>query len=265
MGRAGDVAQVWTRLLAGAVLPSWLLACSGSGPTEAEERAAYLAAVDAGDPAACGAITREELRGECTAQGAREQADAGRAEAAWATCGAMPGGAWRDECHFLVADALALTDDAARRACADAGRYREQCLGHAIAREAAVHFGAVPWGEEARLLVELEAVVGRYIGGGEVQLKARRLLAGELASRELDAPFGEANCGSAPREVCVDAYAERVKRAARLVNAGESDGSWRHACGKEVSLERARALDLPLWEPDQHDVVQDAWRELCAR
>lgn len=174
------------------------------------------------------------------------------------TCQAMARGPWRDECHFLVVDASAATGEDARRWCAEAGAFRTRCLGHALNREADALLAGFSRGEEAAALDALVVLTRAWVRGGEAEGKARRLLVDHLAQRDPGAPLSVAICGSASAELCRDVYIERVRK-------GATDGgaSWRAACGRAVSLERAAATGQPTWTPALDPVAQDAWRELC--
>ena len=238
-----------------------LLGCGGGEPGPA---LSYVEAAGS-DPSACSAISDPELSAECVAMRARELYAAGEVEAARAACGGLVAGPWRDECHFLLADEEGVHGDRAREACAQTGRFRFQCLGPAISREASVLFREIPRGQEDRLLRELQALTGSYIDGPEALEKAGRLLAMELATRDPEAPFDLSLCGSAPATLCREAYRERVRRAAKSVNAEEDTGMWRQACARTVSVERAARFGLPTWTPEADPLVQEAWQELCRR
>jgi hypothetical protein len=175
----------------------------------------------------------------------------------------MAPGGWRDECFFLIADVSRLEGDAAKQACSAAGQFRNQCVGHAIAREVSAVLNAMPPGGEAEALVTLDAVIRRYIPGREREVRVRQIMAGHLADRAVDEPFSQVHCGTAPPMICQEAYIERVRNAERA--AGRADGEWRRACGSTVSLERAVSLDLPGWAPDFAGLSRAAWEQLCRR
>ena len=236
------------------------MGCEEPAPASARE---YLAAVEARDPARCQAITEPDLAGQCTSLTARELAQSGDVQGALTACRGMPVGSWRDECHFMVADVSRLEGNAAQVACSEAGMYRTQCVGHAIAREVSAVLNASAPGEEAQTLEALDVVVRRYIPGRERHTRVRQLMAGHIGARQLDAPFSLALCGTAPEMICQEAYVERVRSTERA--AGRTDGSWRRACGSHVSLERAVSLGLPAWEPDFAGLSRGAWDQLCRR
>lgn len=249
-----------------------LIAGACSGDRAGGEAFAYLDALDGG-PDACAALSSADLRGECVAFAAYDRAREGRLSEALAACDAAPEGRWRDECVFLAADGAGVHGEEARTLCRRAGRWWQQCVGHAINREAEAVFERFPPGREPEALDALQAVVARYIGGGEVRDKARRLLVARIAGRTEGGPFTRASCGRAPADVCRDAYAERVRLAALGHEAGgapvfDAPGGaepWRAACGRRVSVERAAAAGLPTWTADAEAVVAAAWARLCAR
>ncbi|MFT5683950.1 MAG: hypothetical protein ACI8RZ_004882 [Myxococcota bacterium] len=215
------------------------------------------------DPARCAAIPDASLAGECASLTARELAQDGQTDAALATCQGMAAGGWRDECFFLISDVSGLSGDAAKQACAAAGQFRNQCVGHAIAREVSAVLNATEPGKEAEAYTQLDVVVQRYIPGREREGKIRQIMAGYLADRSPDKPFSQAHCGSAPQMICQEAYIERMRNSERA--AGRSDGEWRRACGTHVSLERAVSLGLPGWTPDFAGLARASWEQLCRR
>ena len=246
-------------------LSAWLslvVACGGS-PSGVNDSRAYLKAQSTGDPVFCEEISEPGLQGECFAHAGRERAEAGDAAGGQEVCRAMPAGPWRDECFFLVADAAGAVGDEAKRLCAESGQFRQQCVGHAISRDVATIFGASERGEEAQLLADVEARIGTYIGGGEVKKKARRLVAAELSARDPEVPFGPAQCGTVGDRVCTDAYVERIKRAAKLINPEEGASDWRRACGATVDPVKVAELGLPTWEPEIDELAQKAWARVC--
>lgn len=235
------------------------LACGDPAPPQLSA-AAQAAAIRDGSPEACARLSSEAAIGSCTALGANARAAAGDVPGAWAVCQAMAAGPWRDECHFLVTDTAGVVGEEARAWCQHAGAFRLQCVGHALSREARPLLAAHPRGEEATVSAALTALTARYVGAAQAPEKAHQLLVDHLAERDPGRPFHARICGTAPPRSCEDAYIERVKRAA----AGPGE-PWRAACGRSVSLERARQTGQPLWEPDVQSVVAAAWARLCAR
>ncbi len=215
------------------------------------------------DPARCAQISDAGLSGECASLTARELAQDGQIDAALSTCQGMAPGGWRDECFFLISDVSRLSGDAAKQACAAAGQFRNQCVGHAIAREVSAVLNATEPGGEAEAYAQLDVVVQRYIPGREREGRIRQIMAGYLADRSPEAPFSLVLCGTAPQMLCQEAYIERVRNAERA--AGRADGEWRRACGTHVSMERAVSLDLPGWTPDFDGLARAAWAQLCRR
>lgn len=246
-------------LLIAAATGWWLSACDDP-PSDAR---GYAEAAQGGDPARCATLSDPRLAGECAAFAARELALAGDASGARAACGQVDPGLWREECNFLVCDALELSGASAISCCRDAGRWTQQCVGHAINRDAAALFATAEVGAERRLHADLEKLVAGYIDGPEVQAKARRVLVSRLALRAPGAPLSAQVCGDAPHAVCRDVYAERVKLAAKDVDGATQP--WRAACGETVSAQRAAAAGLPVWAPEMDEIAADAWRQLCRR
>lgn len=244
----------------------WLLltvvGCTGS-PSGTSDSRLYLEAQATGDPVLCEQISESGLRGECFAHAGRERAEAGDAAGGQDVCRSMVAGPWRDECFFLVADASGAVGDEAKRLCAESGQFRQQCVGHAISRDVATLFAVSERGAEAQLLDDVEARIGTYIGGGEVKQKARRLVAAELSARDPEVPFGRAQCGTVGDRVCTDAYVERIKRAAKLINPEEVTSDWRRACGSTVDPGNVAELGLPAWDPDIDELAQKAWARVC--
>jgi len=215
------------------------------------------------DPSRCVPIPDAGLAGECFSLTARELAQDGQLDAALATCQGMSPGGWRDECFFLISDVSRLSGDAAKQACAAAGQFRNQCVGHAISREVSEILNAMTLGDEAEAYAQLDVVVQRYIPGREREGRIRQIMAGYLAERSPTEPFSLVLCGTAPQMLCQEAYVERVRNAERA--AGQADGAWRRACGAHVSVARAVSLDLPGWTPDFDGLARAAWGQLCRR
>jgi len=172
-------------------------------------------------------------------------------------------GGWRDECFFLIADISRLEGEAAKQACSAAGQFRNQCVGHAIAREVSAVLNAAERGQEEATLAALDVVVRRYIPGQERRGRVRQIMAGHLADRDPEQPFSLATCGTAPEMICQEAYVERVRNAERA--AGRTDGEWRRACGSHVTVQRAVSLGLPGWSHDFSGLARAAWEQLCRR
>lgn len=236
------------------------LACAPApapAPATAAER---VAALVSGDPDACLGLASPQEAGACLALGADQRARAGQGAAAWQTCQAMDAGLWRDECHFLVTDAAGVVGEEAKAWCQHAGRFRLQCVGHALSREAHPLLVAAPRGGEAAVSDALTALTARYVGEAQAARRAHQLLVEHLAERDPGRPFHAGVCGTAPRAACVGAYIERVRRSAE--GPGEP---WRAACGRAVSAQRAAQAGQPPWDPDVDEVVAVAWARLCDR
>jgi hypothetical protein len=168
---------------------------------------------------------------------------------------------------FLVVEEGDLPAEAARAACAEAGRFADRCRGHMLRRLAAGVMDQHPSGDEAEALVSLEALA-RGWAPQAARPKARHLLSEHIAGRLPHAPFSRAHCGAADPELCATAFQHRVQMAGRAQNQGTRDfGSapppWLEACPPPVPVGRAAGLGLPAWDPDMDDVVQQAWVTLC--
>lgn len=116
---------------------------------ENPDLSAYLQASEETDLAQglahCHKIQAPDRLGECVAfqvqQGARNQPDL--AEQA---CGDLPDGLWKDECHFLLAEAITVAEEPvpAAAACRKAGRYFQPCFMHLLNAHAGYLRSSIP-------------------------------------------------------------------------------------------------------------------------
>ena len=192
---------------------------------------------------------------------ARDLARAGQLAQAQATCVSLDAGTWRDECHFLLADAQADTPLQVRELCGQAGRFRNQCVGHAIARAITGIIHDSRPGTELQTMAALDAAIEPYIPGPGRAMRVEALMAKEIAGRTQDSHFSVETCGQAPAIVCQKAYAERMRSAVRA--SGRQDGAWRAACPPPVDQERAATLQLPTWDDALDEVISGGWLQLC--
>lgn len=188
---------------------AWLLACATAPVADrAADRAHDLASLDAPAAeaeAACLRITDDSMRGACLAFGADRVGRAGDVDGARSMCAAIDTPAWRAECFFLVAEAIAPGDvNAAIATCEEARRFRQQCRTHVLE----LHLDGVPdlplaVGDEPALIARVasivEAAVPDRAAGGQL---TRALVAGRIARRADGRAWDPALCGAAPREVC---------------------------------------------------------------
>lgn len=235
-----------------------LLACAGPSDRELYLRAMGEAPEDAA--ATCAGIDAPQTRGTCGLHAAHAAARAGDEHLAFRLCDGIDGDTWREECHFLVADTVGLVGDDAVAACRRAGRFRSNCLGHAIGREVAKtekQHDAV--GREVALTDAIRGVVARYKPGAKPDQReatVRRIVAQILARRWEDGPFDVAACGDAPEDLCRLAYRMRLDGAPLEVDV---EG----VCAGELTLERVLAARAPGWVPASEAAAVATWRALC--
>lgn len=236
------------------------MACGTAEPIDAD-RAAYVQAAD-GETDACLRIVDDSLRAECLAFVAESLA-AADLQAGLRQCAAIPAGLWRDECSFLVCDAAAVSVADAKRCCADAGRYRNRCLGHAVTREVTVAVSRFAPGEEEAAWRAARDVSVRALGpSGEERAEA--VMVRLLADREEGGGLTSRVCGTVPERICTAVYGELVVRAAAAQNKDQQQ-LVRPACAKRVSLERATSLGLPAWDDSLDTAVQTSFARMCRR
>jgi hypothetical protein len=208
-----------------------------------------------GDPEACRALAGPALEGECTAEAAYALARSGRFEDAVTACGDVKDPRWEEECWFLASDGALAQGPKALELCRRAGRFRKDCLGHAVGRHAQRIFRETP--SEADAQGALEEAIETYRGEDGAQ-EAADLLARHLAGKDRGRPFQRATCGTASEAVCAQAFRYRVEAAARL----DPDHS-RQACEGELSADRVEALGLPGWAADVDGLARVAWGAVC--
>ena len=230
------------------------------------DRDHYLAAVKTEGSTAearrhCEAIHRADLRGECIAESAAAAAANGGAEATERSCEAIDQGPWRDECWFLGADTLGLIGDPAISWCGRAGRYRGNCLGHAIAREVKStesRLDAV--GQEPALLAAVSAIVDRYKPAApesQRRRSAEAMTASIISTRLEEQPLSAHRCGQASEAICGQAY--RFALEAQL-KARNPEG----VCSAPIALDSVMAAGFTGWAPAAAPLAMSQWELLCA-
>lgn len=240
-----------------------LTACST--PDATRDMEAYLAAaraetVDA-SLARCEGIARVELRGECKTHAANRAAETRDTERAQAICSQVQAIFWREECWFLTTDTLALTANDAILACRNAGRYRQNCLGHAIGREVKdteLRYGKV--GQEIALRGAIHEVVRRYKPNAPDAMRAvtsETLTARIIASRWEEGAFDRTLCGRASDAICTRAYRTNLDATPPEIDMEGlcSDGP--------PTREAVAAIGARTWTDASAPLAREAWTVLC--
>jgi hypothetical protein len=237
----------------------WLLGLLACGPPD---RSLYMASLDVPADEAialCQRIGDRGLSGDCQTHTAARLATTDPTGAV-AICQDIGDAMWVEECFFLVADEGELTGDAAVTACRRAGRYRHNCLGHAIGREvrSTEHLhNAV--GSEAALLTAITGVVARYKPGApshQQAATAETLTARIIAARWKDTEFDAALCGAADPLMCTRAYRTNLDATPPEIDIGG-------LCARPLTKEAIEAVGARAWADGSERVALTAWQELC--
>ena len=244
--------------------------CGEAAPSAVDDMARYSELVGITDPAACAEIGSAALREECISMAAAERAKGGDLAGAQEVCTGMTEGFWRDECHFLVADAGKARGPVVAELCKGAGHLRNQCFAHALDRELAESRGALVEGEEAAFEALMVERFGAFLPSQRARGAAHVMVAGMLADRNPGAAFSRAQCGDATEATCTNAFVLRVEGAvSQGICLGRPDphcapGAMAPVCA-ELSRTSATAVGhgLPGWEEEVDDLVQPAWVRLC--
>ncbi len=182
-------------------------------------------------------------------------AQQGLSEEAFAACELIEGD-WHDECVFQTSDALELIGEAAWTRCRTAGRYENQCAGHAATRMvAAMDDLPLEVGQENELVRELTSRI-QAMPIRDRQTVNRTGVARHIAARWDGVPFEAAGCGVLPIEPCSLAYAETMRQDASI----DRDA----ACAEPRTSESIIVAGGKGWTPDSDSVAQRAWRDLCS-
>lgn len=235
-----------------------LAACGGGSDRELYERSLHEDPDDAG--LTCQGIGDPGLRGECQAQNAARDAAGGHPKRASEACEAIADPLWRDECWFLVSDSAELIGDDAIDTCRRAGRFRGNCLGHAIGREVrGTEIAHAKVGGEKALRAAIERVVRRYKPGApddQVAVTADTLTARILAARWKDGPFDAALCGNASEEACMQAYRISLNATPREVAVEE-------LCAGPIDRAAVEAIRARSWTEPSEGLALRAWGIFC--
>ena len=241
-----------------------VLGLPACGSTGDNDRTAFMGSLK-GTPEeaakSCASIADPNLQGECVAGAAVGLANAGKREAAMASCAQLPPGMWADECTFMVIDALHLSPGAdAWDMCSHAGRYQEFCMGHVVtyAIETATDFPTAI-GDETELLSSIQQRVADWAppaGSEHLRMAIFTGAARILARRWADKPFDKEECGSATTDLCTRAYGETMRRAVR-------DTDREAVCSGAITSDRVAAANGTPWTPTSNAIAQDMWGALC--
>ena len=235
--------------------------CTRSAPAPSD-RELYLRSLEASPAEArelCGAITEAELRSECRSEAADRAVAAGELETARLLCVETDVGRWKDECFFRISDAIELVGREAQEFCLQAGRFRTDCVAHALFREllAATDLPA----EEGREN-ELGAALARRVASHDLpERKAEELVSSILAHRiaqRIGDPFDAARCGQADVELCAMAYLAAIR-------PDSPDLDVQLACTEPLDLARVADAGARGWADDDRSrrVAERAWTLAC--
>jgi hypothetical protein len=240
----------------------WLwLACSSASA----DRATYRASLEQPDATkaaeSCLAISEESLRGDCQTTAAVRLAHASRFTSATAVCDAIDHPMWKEECWFHAADEAGALGAEAVDACRHAGRYRENCLGHAIGREVPrIEERFAKPGDELQLHDAVRDLVARYKPNApEDQREAtvERMVGQILSKRWEGQPFDASRCGQIAPDLCRLAYRMNL-------DAAPPEVPLERICKDGPTLERVTASNAPAWAPGSDAMAAQVWTELCA-
>lgn len=243
----------------------WLLvlAALAGCRTRTSDTELYLQAMEVPPERAtdvCARISIPSMRGECQTHNAAAVAREGDIDLAWQLCEKIDDQVWQEECWFLTTDEAEVIGEDAVTACRRTGRYRTNCLGHAIGREVETtekkHDGV---GREPELEKAVGDVVARYKPNApddQRQVTVDRIVAQILSKRWGDGPFDASKCGNAKPEHCRLAYRMRL-------DAAPPEIPIERLCRDGVTLEGVTAARAPYWEPGSEADAQLVWKQLC--
>ena len=244
----------------------FLWSCQGGQIEPAlSDRQHYLKALkepSAQSARSCELIKQEDLRGECVLFAAKSAV--GERADALSVCESAPSLQWKQACFFEVADATGMTGHKAARICAATGDFEIRCLYHALQREEQSLAARFPKGKERELI---EEIAERFENKVELD--------GDKISRSLPAKivairffqsyedsktllFSEEACGTAPQDVCVQAY--------RFVIQMQKDREKKELpqpCTIPISDQQVKAAGFIVWEPSFALSGLDAWQNIC--
>ncbi len=210
--------------------------------------------------ATCSGIKATDARGECETYAADGLAKKGDGTHAQALCDKVDAPIWKEECWFLTGDDLNLVGDPAGSACTHAGRYRSNCLGHAIGREVATteHRFAAP-GREEQLTAAITEVVKRYKPNAPADQRSvtvHRVVAQILSKRWVGSSFDVDKCGKAPLDLCELGYRMNLDAAPPEIDL---EG----ICKQGPTLALVQAARAPDWVPTSEGPALAVWKGLC--
>jgi len=246
--------------------PWWLVVALGvaacSGPVS--ERDIYLASVQTSDlhqaDRLCQQIHSAALQSECRTHNAARAAALGKEALASQLCEALPDPVWLEECWFLITDELALSGSKAIASCKKSGRFRHNCIGHAIGRDVRSTEGQYHQvGAELALYRAILSIVERYKPGApspQREVTARTLTARIIASRWNDGPFDADLCGKSGDELCIQAYAITL-------DATPPEIAIEGLCDTPPTRADVERIGARGWTDPSQPLAQRAWSKLC--
>ncbi|MEL6350122.1 MAG: hypothetical protein AAFV53_43885 [Myxococcota bacterium] len=234
----------------------WVMLACTPPPSD---RALYLqVSQNPSDPTPCQRIEDPSLSAECVALSAPALPEAD----ALAACETLPSPSpWRDECFFLVADALVAEGPLAVKICGQAGRFERRCLGHAFGRQARTLLANHPRGHEREAFALIKEMGRSDYGEAPAQTarKTHDLLVRHVAGRDPGERFSRATCGDLPRTMCQEAFALRIRE--QMSRSGKPLST---LCDSEpLDVDDAEAVGAPGWDADADEIAAKAVRRIC--
>ena len=210
----------------------------------------------------CEQINHDDLRGECVLFAAKSAV--GERADALALCESAPTVQWKQACFFEVADSTGMTGQRAARICASTGEFEIRCLYHALQREEQSLAARFPKGKEKDLI---EEIAQRFTNKPELQedkislslpakIIARRFFQRYEDSKNL--VFSEDACGTAPEEVCAQAY-----RFVIQMQKEQEKKQLPQPCTIPMSDQQVQAAGFVLWGDSFTLSGLDAWDNIC--
>ncbi|MBM75869.1 MAG: hypothetical protein CMK59_10755 [Proteobacteria bacterium] len=210
----------------------------------------------------CEQILHEDLRGECVLFAAKSAV--GERMDALSVCESAPTVLWKQACLFEVADSTGMTGQRAARVCAETGEFEIRCLYHALQREEQSLAARFPKGKELELIEEIarrfqhkeELKNDKISESLPAKIIARRFFQRYVDNKKIR--FSEDMCGSAPREICTQAY-----RFVIQMQKDREKKTFPKPCSIPMSDHQVQAAGFVLWEEGFILSALEAWENTC--